>query len=93
MRMLGGLSVFSILFKVADKFADTFAVGQGECYKRVACPEVRAEGGTHTRHRTSERNAEHIGRDWSGGRGGAPLLERGLGGLPQENFPNPPMKW
>ena len=45
--------MFSILFEVADKsfrVADKAILpylrwGQGECYKRVVYPEVRAEGG------------------------------------------------
>ena len=55
-------------------------------YKRVAYPEVRAEGGTHTRYRTSKRNAEHLGTEWSGGRSGTPLLEGRLGGPPPRKF-------
>ena len=53
----------------------------------------QGRGRLHTRHRTSKRNAEHLGREWSNDRGGTPLLEGGLRGLPQDNFSNSPMKW
>ena len=97
-------AVFSLLFEVADKslkVADSAihdtcgaeggagatggvlqnsggSIGQG----------LRAKGGC-----TSKRNAEHLGRERPGGTGGTTLVEGGLGGLPQENFSNSPMKW
>ncbi len=34
----------------------------------------------------SKRNAEYLGREWSGGRDGTPLLEGGMGGPPPRKF-------
>ncbi len=75
----------------------TLAVGMGgfvgKCCRTVADPEVGGRGGMHTRHRMCKRGGEHIIKERSGGRGSCPLLEGGLGGLPQEIFSNSHMKW
>ena len=46
----------------------------------------QGRGGMHIRHRMFKQGSEYLGRDWSGGRGGSPLLEGGLGGPPPRNF-------
>ena len=46
----------------------------------------QGRGGMHIRHRMFKQGSEHLGRNWSGGRGGFPLVEGGLGGLSQEFF-------
>ncbi len=92
----GKSPVFSLLFEVADKslkVADSAihhtCVGGG-CHLRGSVTEEwriqRSGQRGFPRHRMSKRNAEHLGREGSGGRRGTALLEGGLGVSPKTFF-------
>ena len=86
--------VFSLLFEVVDKslkvtdraMHDTCGVGegglqQGGVLQKSGGSRGQGRGGCTLGTERLNENAEHLGRDWSGARGGTSLLIGGLGGL------------
>ncbi len=74
------IPVFSLLFEVADK---SF---------KVADRTIQGRGGHIPGTECLNKAAEHVGREWSGGTGDSPILNGGLGVVPQENFSKCRMK-